>query len=118
MAITLSVAVYRCRALLPPFTLRNLPAMTRERNPDDLKAIGNRLRAARLALGLTQKDMYEPLGVKAATWNHWESGKRLPDPLVMARLKELHGITTDWIFTGDGAALPFSLARTLLKAAS
>ncbi|MGR0184096.1 helix-turn-helix domain-containing protein [Azospirillum aestuarii] len=114
----MSVTVQRCCVLFLIFTVGNLPTMTRKRHPDDLKAIGNRLRAARLALGLTQKDLYEPLGVKAATWNHWESGKRLPDPLVMARLKELHGITTDWIFTGDGAALPFSLARTLLKAAS
>lgn len=92
--------------------------MTRDRAPDELKIIGNRLRAARLALGLTQKELYEPLGVKAATWNHWESGKRLPDPLMMAKLKELHGITTDWIYAGDSSALPFSLARNLLRAAS
>ncbi|CAA7615662.1 helix-turn-helix transcriptional regulator [Magnetospirillum sp. UT-4] len=92
--------------------------MTRDRTPDNLKAVGARLRAARLALGLSQKDLYEPLDVKAATWNHWESGKRLPDPMVMARLKELHGITTDWIYAGDASALPFALARTLMKAAS
>lgn len=92
--------------------------MTRDRNPDNLKFIGARLRAARLALGLTQKDLYEPLGVKAATWNHWESGKRLPDPLVMAKLKEMHGITMDWIYAGDASSLPFSLAKAVLKAAS
>lgn len=92
--------------------------MARDRSPDDLKLLGDRLRAARLALGLTQKKLYEPLGVKAATWNHWESGKRLPDPLVMVKLKELHGITLDWIYAGDASALPFSLARTLVKATS
>nr|WP_246338072.1 helix-turn-helix transcriptional regulator [Azospirillum oleiclasticum] len=108
----------RPHALPPILTLRKMSFMVRTRNPEDLKAIGNRLRVARLALGLTQKDLYGPLGVKAATWNHWESGKRLPDPLAMARLKGLHGITTDWIFTGDGSALPFSLARSLLAAVS
>jgi len=92
--------------------------MARERNPGDLKTIGARLRAARLALGLTQKDLYEPLGVKPATWNHWESGKRLPDPLVMTKLKEMHGITMDWIYAGDASALPFSLARVVLRAVS
>lgn len=92
--------------------------MTRDRNPDNLRAIGARLRAVRLALGLTQKDLYEPLGVKAATWNHWESGKRLPDPLVMAKLKEMHGISMDWIYAGDPSALPFSLAKIMLRAAS
>lgn len=92
--------------------------MTRTRNPDNLRAIGARLRAARLALGLTQKDLYEPLGVKAATWNHWESGKRMPDPLVMAKLKEMYGITLDWIYSGDPSALPFSLAKVVLRHAS
>ena len=92
--------------------------MTRDRNPDNLRAIGARLRAVRLALGLTQKDLYEPLGVKAATWNHWESGKRLPDPLVMVKLKEMHGISMDWIYAGDPSALPFSLAKIMLRAAS
>ncbi len=92
--------------------------MTRDRNPGNLKAVGARLRAARLALGLTQKDLYEPLGVKPATWNHWESGKRLPDPLVMAKLKDMLGISMDWIYAGDPSALPFSLARVVLDDAS
>lgn len=90
--------------------------MPRDRNPTDLQAIGARLRAVRLALGLSQKDIYDRVGVKAATWNHWESGKRLPDPLMMVRLRELHRITLDWIYAGDASALPFALARAVTAA--
>ncbi len=75
--------------------------MGQKRNDDELAEIGNRLRAARLALGLTQKDLYEAIGVKAATWNHWESGKRIPDPMAMKEFYLLHGVTMEWIYAGD-----------------
>jgi len=92
--------------------------MGQKRNNDELAQIGNRLRAARLALGLTQKELYEAIGVKAATWNHWESGKRMPDPMAMTEFYRLHGVTMEWIYAGDPKGLPFSVAQTVLKAAS
>jgi ribosome-binding protein aMBF1 (putative translation factor) len=93
-------------------------SMKRARDNDELAQIGARLRAARLALGLSQKDLYEAIGVKAAAWNHWESGKRMPDPLAMMELYRLHGVTLEWIYGGDPRGLPFGVARTILKAAS
>jgi len=66
--------------------------MGQKRNEDDLINIGNRLKSARLALGLSQKDIYEAIGVK----NHWESGKRIPDPLAMRDLYFLYGVTLPW----------------------
>jgi hypothetical protein len=36
----------------------------------------------------------------------------------MTKLKEMHGITMDWIYAGDASALPFSLARVVLRAVS
>lgn len=92
--------------------------MTRNRENDNLPEIGNRLKAARLALGLSQKDLYDALGVKAAAWSHWESGKRMPDPVVMFDLYERHGITLEWIYGGDPKGLPFGVAQIVLKAAS
>ena len=92
--------------------------MGKSRDDDELAEIGNRLRAARLALGLSQKDLYEAIGVKAATWNHWESGKRIPDPLSMAEFYRLHGVTMEWIYAGDPKGLPFGVAQMILRAAS
>lgn len=92
--------------------------MNRARGNEDLAAIGNRLKAARMALGLSQKDIYETLGVKAAAWSHWESGKRMPDPVVMFDLYKRHGITLEWIYGGDPKGLPFGVAQIVLKAVS
>lgn len=92
--------------------------MSRSRSNQELVQVGARLKAARLALGLSQKDLYEAIGVKAAAWNHWESGKRMPDPMVMAELYRLHGVTMEWIYAGDPKGLPFGVAQTILKAAS
>ena len=92
--------------------------MSRSRSNQELVQIGARLKAARLALGLSQKYLYEAIGVKAAAWNHWESGKRMPDPMVMAELYLLHGVTMEWIYAGDHKGLPFGVAQTILKAAS
>ena len=92
--------------------------MARSRDNDELIQIGVRLKAARLALGLSQKDLYEAIGIKAAAWNHWESGKRMPDPLAMAEFYRLHGVTMEWIYAGDPKGLPFGVAQAILKAAS
>lgn len=92
--------------------------MTRTRNSDELVQIGARLKAARLTLGLSQKELYQVIDIKAATWSHWESGKRMPDPMAMAELYRLHGITMEWIYAGDPKGLPFGVAKEILKAAS
>lgn len=92
--------------------------MTRTRNNDELVQIGARLKVARLTLGLSQKDLYEAIDVKAAAWSHWESGKRMPDPMAMAEFYRLHGITMEWVYAGDPKGLPFGVAGTILKAAS
>lgn len=92
--------------------------MNKPRDNEDLEIIGNRLKAARIALGLSQKELYETLGVKAAAWSHWEGGKRMPDPVVMFELYKRHGITLEWIYGGDPKGLPFGVAQIVLKAAS
>lgn len=92
--------------------------MGQTRDNKELSQIGNRLKAARLALGLSQKELYDAIGVKAATWNHWETGKRMPDPMSMAELYRRHGVTMEWIYAGDPKALPFCVAQIILKAAS
>ncbi len=89
-----------------------------ERDPEELKAIGNRLKFSRLALGVSQKSLYERLGVAANTWHQWEAGKRTPDPLVMTKLHDLFGISLDWIYAGNPQNLPDSIAGKVQKVAS
>ena len=82
--------------------------VTRERTPEQLRAIGQRLKSTREALGLTQKQVCELLDLRPATWNHWETGRRLPDPLVMAELADSHRLSLDWVYSGNKAASRFS----------
>lgn len=48
------------------------------------------VRAVRDKLGLTQEQLAQRVGVTYSTVNHWENGKRTPQPFLMARLHELN----------------------------
>jgi transcriptional regulator with XRE-family HTH domain len=75
--------------------------MNPKRDSKQLQAIGQRLKDARIALGFSQKELYNRLGVGASTWHNWETGKRTPDPFVMVELLDLYGISLDWIYAGS-----------------
>jgi len=47
------------------------------------------IRELRHGLGLTQEQFAQRVGVTYSTVNHWENGKRAPQPFLMARLLEL-----------------------------
>ncbi len=59
--------------------------------------LGNRIREARNAAGLTQPQMAESLGLSLRTYQKYEEGSRRPplDTLVNIALK-LH-VSTDWL---------------------
>jgi transcriptional regulator with XRE-family HTH domain len=69
--------------------------------------IGERLALVRLALGLTQDEIGEQIGVAPNTWAGWEKGDgRRPNILRLIVLKRRHGISLDYVLTGDKAMLP------------
>lgn len=45
----------------------------------------------RRVLELTQEQFAQKLGVTYSTVNHWENGKRVPQPFLLRRLLELRG---------------------------
>ena len=87
--------------------------MGQKRASTELTEIGNRLKASRLALDLSQKELCDALDVKPAAWNHWETGKRLPDPTAMKDFYLLRGITMGWIYAGAPKWLPFEVYRRI-----
>ena len=82
------------------------------RPPDKVELVGQRLTAARQALGLSQVELCDEFNVGTTTWNNWERGK-LPDVLVMAKLSASRNITLDWIYNGDLSAIQFVLANKI-----
>lgn len=75
------------------------------------KFVGENLKLARVALGMSQAEMaarYE-LGDKSRL-SHWERGVHEPDIWFIFRLFRDQRVDPNWIYLGDKAALPHSLA--------
>jgi transcriptional regulator with XRE-family HTH domain len=79
-----------------------------------LSDVSVRFRATRAALGLTAQQLADQIGVTRSAVTNWEAGIRLPDPGAMIRLYERHGVTTDWVYTGNPRGLPYELALKLV----
>lgn len=45
----------------------------------------------RRRLDLTQEQFAQKVGVTYSTVNHWENGKRIPQPFLLRRLREMKG---------------------------
>lgn len=81
------------------------------------KQVGERLRQAREALGLTQAELARAYELDKTKLSHWERGVHYPDPLFLYQLASRHGVSFDWIYAGDLAGLRHSLAENLRAAA-
>lgn len=64
--------------------------------------IGNRLKAMRKDLCLTQKELASTLGISNVIVAYWETGKRpLPDRSAR-QICATFGVSYDWLTTGNG----------------
>lgn len=64
------------------------------------KAIGERLRRARIAAKLTQQDVATDFLRSRQAISSWESGRTMPDLLELRELAMLYGVTPDRILIG------------------
>jgi tRNA (cmo5U34)-methyltransferase len=63
--------------------------------------VGDRLKQAREARGLSQADVCRAAGVTANAYNQWEKGRRLINVFDAMKLADGLGISLDWIYRGD-----------------
>jgi transcriptional regulator with XRE-family HTH domain len=83
-------------------------------SPEQLREqMGRRLKALRVALGLTQLRLADVMGVSCPTVSAWESGRNPIDILVLAATADRLGFTTDYIARGDPGGLSPELAVRL-----
>lgn len=75
-----------------------------------------RLKAARLSVGLTQKDLAQAVGRKATAISNMERGLSFPSNDVMRYFYRAHEIGFDFIMVGDLAKLPLGVVETLSSA--
>lgn len=61
-----------------------------------------RLRMARKALGLNQKELAKELGVAQATYCQFETGVRVFQPRYIEMLKIKYSVNPEWLESGNG----------------
>jgi predicted transcriptional regulator len=61
-----------------------------------IKTFGDRLRAARIAGGLTLKQVAAMIGYTWIAVARWEKNKCLPKPSVLLHLRNIYGVGEDW----------------------
>jgi len=62
--------------------------LNQARRQSDTAALVKELRRR---LDLTQEQFAQKVGVTYSTVNHWENGKRIPQPFLLRRLREIKG---------------------------
>jgi transcriptional regulator with XRE-family HTH domain len=76
------------------------------------KAIGLRLKEARLAAGMSVVDVAARINRSRASVHAWEAGESMPELLMFAELATLYGARADALL---GAAVPHPCEGILLK---
>ena len=84
-----------------------------ERPAELVSGTGNRLKKTRKALGLSQLEMCDKLGVSQGNYSQWENGRQLIDPFKALILSQKFGITMDYIYGGIETALPEDIRKKL-----
>lgn len=72
---------------------------------DTAATFGDRLAAAREALGMSQRDLATRLGVKLSTVQRWEDDQSEPRANKLIMLSGLLNVTMPWLLTGEGEGL-------------
>ena len=76
--------------------------------------IGSRLQALRLALGLTQAQFAERIGVPQPSYNHWETGRRMLAPRWAMAICHETRVTLDYLYMADASGLPVRLHNAIV----
>ncbi|MBU5365755.1 helix-turn-helix transcriptional regulator [Enterococcus devriesei] len=63
--------------------------------------VGERLKARRNELNLTQDQVADSLGITRQTMSNWENGRSYPDIERVIRLSELYALSLDELLKGD-----------------
>jgi transcriptional regulator with XRE-family HTH domain len=68
----------------------------------ELSLAVQKIKARRIALGLSQDELAKKIGVVTSRIGKWEIGTGQPDPAQVWALAEVLGVTPDWICSPSG----------------
>lgn len=66
--------------------------------------VNERIREIAKALGVTQSELAEKIGVSPSYMSNLAAGRRTPGPRIFERLAEI-GVNLNWLMTGEGKML-------------
>lgn len=69
--------------------------------PSEKEAIGERLASARTLAGFTQAEAAAKLGITKGGLSAWETGRNLPDALMVKKLAKAYGYSADSLLWDD-----------------
>ncbi|MGR3491057.1 MAG: helix-turn-helix domain-containing protein [Shimia sp.] len=72
----------------------------------DRATLGDRIAAARDAVGLTQEELAARLGVKFKTLISWEEDRQEPRANRVSMMSGILGVSIPWLITGSGPGAP------------
>jgi transcriptional regulator with XRE-family HTH domain len=84
-------------------------------NPTSLAAISERLRLLQLSSGLKQAPFSRLVGLSASQWNNYSRGRERISIDAALKVCVATGVSLDFIYRGERAALPFKLALDLQR---
>ncbi|WP_058313255.1 helix-turn-helix domain-containing protein [Shimia thalassica] len=73
---------------------------------EEAATLGDRVVAAREAMGMTQKDLARQLGVKLKTVQGWEDDRTEPRANKAQMMSGVLGVSLSWLLSGEGAGVP------------
>ncbi|MCO6050878.1 helix-turn-helix domain-containing protein [Mesorhizobium sp. RP14(2022)] len=82
---------------------------------DDETTLGERIKAARKAAGLTQQDIASYFGINRVSVTQWEKDTTRPDPSRLMKLAEFLQTTAEWLLDGRGNQNAPGLGRSTAK---
>lgn len=65
--------------------------------PEDRRAMGRRIRAARMMRGMKQTESAAELGLSQGSLSQYELGKSEPKASVLWQMSRLFGVSADWL---------------------
>jgi transcriptional regulator with XRE-family HTH domain len=91
----------------------NVAMQDRNSDGSSTVAIGLRLKLSRTALGLGQGEFADRLDIARNTYNQYEKGVNKPPVESALKMRELFGLSLDWIYAGDPTFLRWELAEKI-----
>jgi transcriptional regulator with XRE-family HTH domain len=84
---------------------------------DTAKVVARRLVATREALEIKSAELCRQTGIAPNRWSQYESGTRMITMRAAIKLREIYGVSLDFIYCGDRSSLPQRLLQKIKVAA-